>query len=328
MTELDLGLKVGARSLFWSMGFSTRLDVELRGFSPPSDRGGRMKAPESFTDLDVLGIAVNAGYRISTEIADCKTGRRDSSTSRMFWVRGVADLFGSDHAYLVREHDVTDAARQLSARLGITVVPSADLTRMQDYHGAPLPDGAGPLHLMFDRKAVGNHLAAFNSLDRRLKGLLDYRQFDFWVYEQHRNPVQLVAHLTGVKNQLNPRDPVHVALFIDMAWLYLLTLIRVTEHVRGAFLDDPDRGLQEYLFGGATNLREKQEVAALLRSVSPDGTGPLEHLPPYYGLLRELVVRLLRRPARCGRASVRRGGGSACCGEGSLVGSTRVRRLI
>ncbi len=44
-----------------------------------------------------------------------------------------------------------------------------------------------------------------------------------------------------------------------MTWLYLLTLIRVdkTEHVRNGFLSDPDRGLQEYLSGGATNLREK-----------------------------------------------------------------------
>ena len=36
MSELDLGLKVGARRLFWSMGLSTRLDVELRAFAPPT----------------------------------------------------------------------------------------------------------------------------------------------------------------------------------------------------------------------------------------------------------------------------------------------------
>ena len=132
MTEHDLGLKVGVRRLFWSMGLSTRIDVQLRGFTPPpsTDPNRRGRAAQSFTDLDVLGVAVTGGYRLSTEIADCKTSQRDS-TSRMFWVRGVADLFGADHAYLVREHDVTDAARQLSARLGITVLPSEDLARLQ-----------------------------------------------------------------------------------------------------------------------------------------------------------------------------------------------------
>jgi hypothetical protein len=297
VSELDLGLKVGVRRLFWSMGLSTRLDVQLRGFNPPADTGRRSPAPESFTDLDVLGVAVTGGYRLSTEIADCKTSRRDS-TSRMFWVRGVADLFGADHAYLVRDHDVADAARQLSARLGITVLPSEDLGRLQDHHGPALPDPSSALSIMFDRPAVAGHLSAFNNLDRRLTRLLDYREFDYWVYEQHRNPVQLVAHLAGARGHLDPFNPLHVALFLDLGWLYLLSLIRVTAHIRGAFLGDPDRGLQEYMFGGPTNLREKQETARLLRSVSPQGAGPLDHLPPYYAKLRELVVRLLRRPAQ------------------------------
>jgi hypothetical protein len=296
VTELDLGLKVGVRRLLWTMGYSTRLDVQLRGFAPPA-AGDRQRArpAESFTDLDVLGVAVNPGQHVATAIADCKTTRRDS-TSRMFWVRGVADLFGADHAYLVREHDVSDAARQLSSRLGITVLPTDDLARLQAFHPGPAADG--PPSVLFDRKAVERHLAAFDALDRRLRRLLDYRQFDYWVYEPHRNPVQLVAHLAGAARHLDPKNPVHAALFLDLAWLYLLALIRVTGHVRGAFLGDPDRGLQEYLFGGATGLREKEQTARLFKAMMPDGGEGLDHLPPYYGQLRELVVRLLRRPAQ------------------------------
>lgn len=297
MTELDLGLKVGSRRLLWSMGFSTRLDVELRGFSPSPADGAPRRAPESFTDLDVLGVAVAPGFHLTSAIADCKTTRRDS-TARMFWVRGVADLFGADQAFLVREHDVADAARQLSSRLGITVLTSEDLTRMQEFHGDPVMDPTGPLSVLFDRTAVAAHLAAFTGLDRRLKRLLEYRQFDYWVYDEHRNPIQLVAHLNGARRHLSPKDPTHLALFLDLAWMYLLTLIHLIEHVRAAYLGDPDRGLQEYLFGGATALREKEQVAKLLRTVAPGDAEGLNHLPPYYSSLRELTVRLLRRPAQ------------------------------
>jgi hypothetical protein len=290
MTELDLGLKAGSRQLLWGMGFSTRVDVPLRGFSPPSE--GRSRGPEAFTDLDVLGVAVAPGYALRTAIADCKTSRRES-TSRMFWVRGVGDLFGSDEAYMVREHDVTDAARQLSAKLGITVLTAEDLTTLQGYH--PLPDGSD-LGILFDRGEIASHLAAFTGLDSRLRGLLDYRQFDFWVYEPHRNPVQLVAHLAQAANRLDARDPVHGALFFDLAWLYLVSLVGMTGYVRGAYLRDPDRALQEYLYGGPAGLKEKQQAARLLRSVAPDGAGDLDHLPAYYPQLRELAVRLLRRP--------------------------------
>ncbi|HUZ54043.1 MAG TPA: hypothetical protein VMU94_16145 [Streptosporangiaceae bacterium] len=308
MSELDLGLKVGVRALLWTMGFSTRLDVELRGESggpgtPGSGRGVRPPStPETFTDLDVLGVMLTPAYELTTTIADCKSGRADKPTARMFWARGVADLFGADQVMLVREHDVNDATRQLSSRLGITVLPTVDLTAMQGLYGPPLPDPGSPLALMFDRAEVAKNLSAFNGLDRKLKPLLEYRQFDYWVYDAYRNPVQLVAHLKDAAKYLDPKNPIHLALFLDLVWLYLLTLIKVTQHLRAAFLGDPDRGLQEYLFGGATSLREKEETAALLRSVAPTGTQNLDHLPPYYANLRELVMRLLRRPTDIQRA--------------------------
>ncbi|MDV8025339.1 hypothetical protein [Rhodococcus sp. IEGM 1330] len=296
MSELDLGLKVGVRRLFWSMGMSTRLDVELRGFAPTS--GAVRKGPaESFTDLDVLGVAITGSHQTLTEIADCKTTRRDS-TSRMFWVRGVADLFGASHAYLVREHDVTDAAKQLSSRLGVTVLPSDDLQIMQKQFHENSAEVSADLSFLFDKNAVSEHLNAFNGLDRRLKRLLDYRQFDYWIFEDHRNPVQMISHLQGVRDSLDPKNPIHVGLFLDLSWLYLLSLVKVTQHVRGSFLRDPDRGIQEYLFGGAINLREKELTATLINQVNKDPNKPFNHLPDYYKDLRELTTRLMRRPGR------------------------------
>lgn len=292
MTEHDLGLKVGVRSLLWSMGYSTRLDVVLRGHDRPT--AGR--APESFTDLDVLGVRVAPGYRLSTAIADCKTGKQDKPTARMFWARGVADLFGADDVMVVRELEVNDATRQLSSRLGITVLTAPDLLRMQELHGSPLEDPPGPLGILFDRTSVEAGLKAFTGLDKRLNPLIEYREFDYWVYDQHRNPVQLVAHLREATKWLTPKNPIHLALFFDLAWLYLISMVRITEHLRGAFLQNPDRGLQEYLFGGAIELKEKQDTAELLQRLRPGGAREMTHLPEYYTDLRELVTRLLRRP--------------------------------
>lgn len=294
MTELDLGLKVGVRKLLWSMGQSTRLDVELRGDPARVNPTKQASGPETFTDLDVLGVLLTSGYRLTTTIADCKSGRRDKPTARMFWARGVADLFGAEQVMLVREHEVNDATRQLSSRLGITVLTASDLLKMQNLHSTI--DYSGPLSVLFDKNSVSDALAAFNGLDKKLNPLVEYRQFDYWIYQDYRNPIQLVAHLKDSAKTLDPRNPIHLALFLDMSWLYILTLIRATEHLRGAFLGDPDRGLQEYLFGGAIGLREKEETAALLQTVAPPGTPALSHLPPYYNNLRELVTRLLRRP--------------------------------
>ena len=299
MSELDLGLKVGSRRLFWNMGYSTRLDVALRGDKPPpsnSNSRRRPQGPESFTDLDVLGVAIAPGFRVTSAIADCKTSPRES-TSRMFWIRGLAEFFGAEQRYLVREHDVADAARQLATRLNITVLTSSDLQQMQALH----PDGfdvQGPLAVLFDREPVARHLHAFTGLDRRLRKLLDYREFDYWVIDERRNLQRLVTQVSSVRDLLHADNPVHVALFLDLAWLYLLTLVHAVVHIRAAYLNDIDRGAREYLFGGAAGLEQKKRLAAQLRTLAPDTipAGELDHLPVYYTRLRELLVRLLRRP--------------------------------
>ncbi|WP_409186251.1 hypothetical protein F9C11_19260 [Amycolatopsis sp. VS8301801F10] len=67
-------------------------------------------------------------------------------------------------------------------------------------------------------------------------------------------------------------------------------------------MSDPDRGLQEYLFGGVVGLREKEQLAGLLSSLRESGALPTEvhvdPLPTYYPKLRELITRVMRRPDR------------------------------
>ena len=297
VTELDLGLKCGVRRLLWNIGYSTRLDVVLRGTKPTAATSSRSASAEPFTDLDVLGVLASNESHISTVIADCKTGRHDRPTARIFWLKGVSAFFCADRAMLVREHEVNDAARQLAAKLRITVLASGDLRGMQALHScADQPDPVDPLEVLFDRVAVAQHLKAFSGLDKRLDDLVEYRHFDYWIYEQHRNLTQMVAHLGDARKILNPKDPTHVALVLDMAWQYILTIVAAVEHIRGAFLGDPDRGLKEYMFGGIIELREKEGMAEALRELAPDGSTQIGVLPAYYSGMRELVARFLRRP--------------------------------
>jgi hypothetical protein len=299
VTELDLGLKCGVRRLLWSMGYSTRLDVELRGSRPSGASGQRTGPAETFTDLDVLGVQVSIESGLTKVIADCKSGRRDRPIGRMFWLKGVSEFFVADRAMLVRENNVNDGVRQLAARLGITVLAPDDLQQMQGLHpDSHVTDSSSPIGVLFDRVQVASHLAAFNGLDRRLDDLLEFLQFDYWVYDQHRNLTQVVAHLNDASKKLDPKNPVHVAMVFDFAWEYIVTLIAAIEYIRSAFLVDPDRGLQEYMFGGAIELREKQETANALRALAPERSDQVGYLPQYYANLRELLIRFMRRPGQ------------------------------
>lgn len=307
MSEKDLGLKVASRRLLWRMGYTTRLDVQLRGVWGPAqrqrteERSRPSAQPEAFTDLDVLGLSIVGGSRLHSAIVDCKT-TASGSTGRMFWVRGVADFFAADDAYLVRDSVVSDAARQLTTRLGIMALTSDDLARLEALHPCELALDAPPVSWLFDRSSAADVLAAFTGLDGRLKPLLDYRDFDYWLFEEHRNPVQLVENLRACADKLDPRNPRHLALVLDMTWLYLVTLSHAIHAIRAAHIANPDRGLQEYLAGGAIGLREKEGLSRLLVDLRKAGALPsevrVEPQPTYYGKLLELVTRVMRRPDR------------------------------
>jgi hypothetical protein len=296
VTEKDLTLKTESRRLLWRMGFTTRVNVGMRAYVPPTksrSRGGI----EEYTDLDVLGIALGPDFRLESVIADCKSSAR-RSTERMFWLRGLADFFGADNAYLVRASEVTAAARQLAGRLELAIVTPPDLRALEEAH--PFPDDAfeSATAFLFDDARVSSYQASVANLPRTLRPLLEYCKFDFWVYEPHRNVQQVVAHLIDARRRLDFKDRLHLALFFDAVWLATLSIARCVQHVRRAHLVDIDTSLQEYLFGGQLGLREKQLVADTFRKLAGRAEGAADGvLPSYYAELLELTTRFARRPS-------------------------------
>lgn len=300
MSELDLGLKVASRRMLWRMGYTTRVDVALRSVATTENRRTQSRA-QAFTDLDVLGISIGPGFHVQSAIIDCKTSAR-GSTERMFWVRGVANFFDADTAYMVRDHELGSAARQLAVRLDITALTSGDVTRLEELHrDSTLPD-ASPVSWLFDRERVSSSISAFGDLDKRLRPLAAYRQFDYWIYDERRNLIQMVEHLRGSARFLDSNNPVHIALLLDLAWLYLVSLSHAVESIRRAQLGQPDTALQEYLLGGPLGVREKRELSEVLIKLQSSGAIPgsvdVDILPQYFPALRELTVRVIRRPSK------------------------------
>lgn len=279
------------------MGYSTRIDVPLRAYVPTGDRDRNRPRYESYTDLDVLGINIAPGFATRKVIADCKTTLR-GSTERMFWIRGVSDFFSANDAWMVRSSGVTAAARQLSARLHISVLEKTDLELLEEHHPSALNLNIEPLSILFDHDSVQRYMKEFTTLDKRLRSLLEYRQFDYWVYDPHRNLMQLVAHVSQVSKLLDPHNPAHRSLFYECAWLYTLSITQAAAHVRAAHVTAIDTSLQEYLFGGQIALQEKQRLAHTLRKLAPGGLFEADDgvLPHWYPQLLELLTRHLRRP--------------------------------
>lgn len=298
MSELDLGQKVAAREMLWRMGYSTRIDVVLRAVELAHGAGTKKGAPESFTDLDVLGVAVTPSGEVQTCIVDCKTGN-SSIIGRMFWVRGLVELFGAHAAYMVRDKPISADARQLAGKLGVTALNETEVGDLAALLQTNLPVDAAPLNQLFDRSAVEKTMNRFTGLDKKLKPLMDYRQFTYWVYPAHEPLIGLVDALLEAKSVLQSGNPVHMGLFLDCAWLYLLSLARCVGELRAAHVSDLKGGLSQYLAAGGFQLKQKREIAHLLEELRDarniPSTVSISVDPRFFTPLLELVTRLLRR---------------------------------
>ncbi len=299
MSELDLGLKVDSRRLLWRMGFSTRIDVPLRAYGP--DPSGGANSVESFTDLDVLGVMALPSGGVETAIVDCKTGG-SSAISRMFWVRGLVEFFGARSAFVVREREISYGARQLAARLDLTALTGSEVAALEELHPSNLPLMSSSLSNLFDPVHVARVAQLFAQQESRLKPLLDYRQFDYWIYDEYLNPIQMIEHLRGVRRTLDGKNPHHVAILLDCAWLYVLTLLHAIGEVRKTHVSNLAGGLKEYLLGGPARVREKENIERLLGELKAAGELPesvvTDPLPPYFASMVELVGRVMRRSDR------------------------------
>lgn len=294
-SERDLPLKVEMRRLFWSMGCSTRLDVKLRAYVAGDERGPGW---QEFTDLDVLAVGFSPGGQVHLSLADCKTSKR-SAIERMFWVRGVAEFFAADEAYLVRSQSVPAAARSLSTRIGVGVLDPDDYVALARTFPTELDLKDGPLRCLFDLGGIRRQ-ANLIGLDRRLDSLIEFIRYDYWIYEPYRNVTQVIAHLAEAASVLEPKNPQHLSLFFDVAWLYAFALAQAAHRVRSSRMADVPTAVRTYVAGGELATREKAQLAELLKQMGIAVNARNTVMPPYIDPLIELVNRLLKLPMELG----------------------------
>jgi hypothetical protein len=291
-SERDFPLKIQMRRLFWMMGVSTSLDVKLRAHI-----SGDSRSPgwQEYTDLDVLGVGFSPTGEPHIMLADCKTSS-GRAIERMFWVRGVADFFSADAAFMVRTQPVPAAARTLSNRIDVAVLDPDDYRALASTYSTSL-DFDGPLRHLFDVNSVRHQMDSYSGLPKKLNSLVEFTRFDYWTYEPYRNLTQVVAHLADAVSVLDPNNPAHVALFLENAWLFVFALAQATHHVRTSRMADVPFAVSTYVAGGELAKREKAQLAQLLRQAGFNVDSRSSVLPPYIDSLTELITRFLVRPA-------------------------------
>jgi hypothetical protein len=295
VSELDFAQKVDMRRAFWASGASTRVDVKLGSMVDPA-RSKTRAGSEDWTDLDVLGVQYSALGGVAFSVADCKTAR-GRVTERVFWLRGVADLFGAQAAFLTRDSAIPESARQLALRLSIAVLDREDRAAFLDQTGdGLLPAAGGFLEADTLRRWTTLTLQTPDTIARVQR----YRQSHYWLVPRRRNLTALITTLASQAKAFTPDQPWARAVLIDLAWLYLVAVLTALEDATRLQLADARRGLTQSVVGSEQDRREKEQLARQLTELFSRVDPSLRRrqpnvLPDYFEDLVDLVARASRR---------------------------------
>jgi hypothetical protein len=294
MSTRDLQQKLELRRVFWAMGGSTRLEVKLGALV--FRQQGRADRQE-WTDVDVLAVHYAPLTGLTYVLADCKTSRTRVA-ERIFWLRGVMDVLGARSGYLVREGPLPPASRQLALRLGIAAMDAADRAALIEQTDiTELPNA----ETFFDGSSLEKWTLLTAHLPRELDRFSRYRETGYWIAPGHRNLTVLPSQLGTIRSHLRHQDSWAMVLVLDLAWLYLVALLRAVEDMVRVHLSDLGAGLAQVVVGDERERRDKQFLAdqleRLFQALPAKGQRipPVELLPGYYDDLADLAYRVARR---------------------------------
>jgi hypothetical protein len=293
--ERDFTLKSAIRAILWSQGYSTRLDVLLAYDKDTQGKSGSGKI--ALTDLDVLGMRLDPGFRIHTVVADCKTAP-GQVPERLFWLSGVGKFFGSDSNLLVRSQTLPDHAPPLARSLDIALVGPDDLSILTNTYVNPsgkiLPQVWKDF---FSPELLGEVLARLSRLPSTLTRVERYRETGYWMEEPYRRLQQIIVALQYIAKE-GSNGPTFHLVFADFVWLYVIALWEACQALNAMGLSRLERGLELYISGNEAGMRNmqrmKQSFETLAHQVNEDIN--LSILPPHFKSLVEVMARCVRRP--------------------------------
>ena len=295
--EKDFPLKAAIRAIFWAQGYSTRLDVLLayNRDSKEKEKGGAGKA--GLTDLDVLGIRLDPGFRVHTAVADCKT-TFGKVPERLFWLSGVGKFFGSDMDILVRSQALPEHASPLARSLNISLVGPDDLSILTNtYVNSSGLSKTQSGRDFFSLELLGEALFKVSSLPASLAKVERYRETSYWMDEPYRQLQRVIFALQSLARD-GSAGRVEKLVFADFVWLYVISLWKACEALNAGGLSSLERNLSISLCGNESGLEQMRQVKhsfeTLVRQIN-EGVS-LSLLPPYFKNLLELIARYVRRP--------------------------------
>jgi len=295
--EKDLELKLRTMRYLWYLGYFVRRNIDLVEYGYGQSR--------QYTDIDVLGARLDENFNCSFKACDCKSGIRVKTAERLFWLSGVMNYFEATQGLFIRNKMMGAKYIELSKRLNITPISSAQLSDLEKTYGIP-PKFYGPFC-----KEQGSVDQVFSKLKKSDRFVHDYVLKRYWRDQPQQQIVTLIASSGRIKNIKDLEDYEQTFALTYVLSSLSLSVLRLSNMVIMVPNSQKENIIKYELLGGETSFSERRKLLEVFHSFMAREIKErykekypvtkvefLESLIPEYSkYFVDLVVRFCNNPA-------------------------------
>jgi len=220
------------------------------------------------TDIDALGLVIDASGAHRRVIFDCKTVNKTSPINRAFWASGLMKYAGCDEAFVILKKKASEAHRLSAKYIDVHL-----FNETQFNHFATSYSIEYSLDYSYSTD-IKNWLTQYDAYS---KGSAFEKFGDFLNHEiplendAARGVKRLLAALIKGKGEFNPEKSLHVSVFQHVVMSFSLLMAQVVHDLKTVINFDSEKSefellLKYYIWGGKDAFEQRQKMHDLHRA--------------------------------------------------------------
>lgn len=248
------------------------------------------------TDIDVLGVSIDASGTRKRIIFDCKT-LKTSSINRAFWAAGLMKYVSCDEAFVILKKKAPEAHRLSAKILDVHLFSEQQFINYSESYSLQFKSDycySTNINNWISHNSIYGESGGFEKFGQFLNSEIPLE------FNTTRGIKRLIAALQKGKGEFNPERVQHVAIFQHAVMVFTYLMSKVVHDLKviidfDASKEDFEKLLKYYIWGGREIFLQKQKMSQLFASINQNSSTSEYELREWDCFI-ELVRKLLDSP--------------------------------
>ena len=249
------------------------------------------------TDIDVLGVSIDASGTVRRVIFDCKTLGKTSPINRAFWAAGLMKYVSCDEAFVILKKKASEAHRLSAKDINVHLYSEQQFENYSESYSLDFNSDycySTNIDNWITHASIYGKNSGFEKFGQFLNSEIPLES------DSARGIKRLLAALQKGKGEFNPVKDTHAAIFYHVVMTFSYLMAKAVHDLKAivdfdANKEEFEKLLKYYIWGGREAFSIKQKMSQLFSSTNTS-MASIEPELREWELFVELVRKLLDSP--------------------------------